>query len=88
MERTSRTRTRTPSTPPPGRRAAPEPVGNRFCRYCPAYPLASFRYGQLVTVEIRHLCGRERELQQVQDWLGVLDLNEVRGRHANGQTAR
>jgi hypothetical protein len=39
-------------------------------------------------VEIRHLCGRERELQQVQDWLGVLDLNEVRGRHANGQTAR
>jgi hypothetical protein len=41
-----------------------------------------------VRVEIVHYhwCGRPRALQPIRDWLGAVDLNELRRRHISGQT--
>jgi len=86
MDRTPRTRVRTPSTRPSGAGVPDRPVGNRLCARCPAYPMASFRHGALIKVEIRHMCGQLPQPQPVQDWLGAVDLNELRARHENGQT--
>jgi hypothetical protein len=88
MERTTRTRNRTPSTRPSDAPAPVRPAGNRLCGNCPAWPEASFRHGELVRVEIVHYhwCGRPRALQPIRDWLGAVDLNELRRRHISGQT--
>jgi hypothetical protein len=88
METTSKTRTRTRESRPEPPRAATGPAGNRFCGRCPAYPVASFRHGALVSVLIVHRCGRTAQPQPINDWLGAVDPNDLRRRHAQGQHGR
>lgn len=88
MERPTKAGIRTPSTRSGGARTPTQLAGNRLCRHCPAYPVASFRHGELVSVLIVHQCGQPAQPQPVHDWRGAVDLNELRRRHAQGQHGR